>query len=196
MKSLILALFVIVIPAFSSTTSCPQGGPLSSVVGCQTFDSMLTSVSIAPLPASADDVPTVSVMPATSSFSELLVSPAQVSVSPVADTIPLSIPSSTDIFPAPSISQDIFIPPSSSFESLPTSTFTSGLSSSLVMGQVPLASVVLPSQFNVGLPVGVGLDPIGDALGAPEASSVAMIGSGLIFLSLVSTAVRKRKRRS
>jgi len=70
------------------------------------------------------------------------------------------------------------------------------------MGQVSLGSVFLPSQFNIGgLPLGVTpgslFDPIvGDALGAPEASSVAMIGSGLIFLSLVSTAVRKRKRAS
>lgn len=69
------------------------------------------------------------------------------------------------------------------------------------MGQVSLGSVILPSQFNIGLPIGIGVTPgslsdpiVGDALGAPEASSVAMIGSGLIFLSLVSTAVRKRKR--
>jgi hypothetical protein len=42
--------------------------------------------------------------------------------------------------------------------------------------------------------VSPGFDPIIGADPAPEASSVLMIGSGLIFLSLVSTAVRKKKR--
>jgi hypothetical protein len=70
------------------------------------------------------------------------------------------------------------------------------------MGQVSLGSVILPSQFIIGLPVGIGVtpgslfDPIVGDVGAPEASSVAMIGTGLIFLSLVSTAARKRKRAS
>src|ERR1700722_3237323 len=197
MKRLILG-FCIIIPAFSSNTSCPQGGQLSSIVGCQTFDAMLANVSSASLSSSSSDVPTVSLMPATSSFSELLVSPTQPSLAPAAESV-LSIPSSSNIFSAPSFSQDFFIPPSSSFESVPTTTFTSSLSNSLgTTGS--LGSVILPSQFNVSLPFGLGVspgaDPIGGSVGSPEAGSVLMIGSGLIFLSLVSTAIRKKKRLS
>jgi hypothetical protein len=201
MKSLIFGLCVIVIPAFSSTTSCPQGGQLSSVVGCQTFDMMLANVSSSSLASPSDEVPAISVMPSTSPFSELLVSPVASAVSPAVETFVPSIPPSS-MFSAPSVSQDIVIPPPSSFESLPTISFNSGLSNSLGMGQVSLGSVILPSQFNIGLPIGIGVtpgslfDPVTDALGAPEASSVAMIGAGLIFLSLLSTAARKKKRAS
>jgi hypothetical protein len=193
MKSLIFGLCVIVIPAFSSNTSCPQGGQLSLIVGCQTFDSMLANVSSSSLASPSYEVPAVSVMPGISPFSELLVSPVPSAVSPAA---------SSSIFSAPSFSPDIFIPPPSFFESLPAISFTTGLSNSLGMGQVSLGSVILPSQFIIGLPVGIGVtpgslfDPIVGDVGAPEASSVAMIGTGLIFLSLVSTAARKRKRAS
>jgi hypothetical protein len=201
MKNLIFGLCVVVVPAFSSNTSCPQGGQLSSIVGCQTFDSMLANVSSSSSLVSPE-VPAITVIPSTSTFSDLLVTPAPSTVSPAVDTVAPTI-SSSSMFSAPLFSQDIVIPPSTSFESLPTTSFTSGLSSSLGMGQVPLGSVILPSQFNVGLPIGIGVTPIGtsdpftgDALGTPEASSVAMIGAGLICLSLISTAARKRKRSS
>src|ERR1700722_3619678 len=188
MKSLILGLCVIVIPAFSSNTSCPQGGQLSSVVGCQVFDSMLANVSSTSL-SSSEEAPAVSVTPAASAFSELLVSPLQ---APTAGTVPSSAVS----FSAPSFSEDIVIPPSSSFQSIPTTTFTSSLGTSLATGG-SLGSIILPSQFNVSLPFGVGVSPgvnsIGNAdpSGVPEASSVAMIGAGLVILSL---AARKRQR--
>jgi hypothetical protein len=194
MKSLIFGFCVVVIPAFSSNTSCPQGGQLSSIVGCQTFDSMLTNVSSSSsLVSPSNEVPAISVMPGTSPFSDLLVSPAPSTVSPSADTSAPSLPSSS-MFSAPSFSQDIVIPPSSSFETLPTISLSSGLGSSLG-ASLPLGSVILPNQFNIGLPIGVGVTPsdpfTGAAFDSPEASSIAMIGAGLIFLSLTA---RKRKR--
>jgi hypothetical protein len=197
MKKIILGLCLVVVPAFSSTTSCPQGGLLSSVIGCQTFDAMLGSVSTASLASSTFEPPAVSVTPSASPFSELLVSPLQTSA-PAAASSPFSVPSSSSLFAAPSFSPEAFIP-STSFQSLPTISYTSNLGNS-IGGSVSLGSVILPSQFNVGLPFGFGVtpgnifDPVtSSAFVTPEASSVAMIGTGLLFLILVSARKRKKQ---
>jgi hypothetical protein len=72
------------------------------------------------------------------------------------------------------------------------------------MDQIPLSSLIFPTEFlnlSQGLAPGANsfnfLGPLVNSdPSVPETGSIAMIGSGLIFLSLVSTVSRWRKRLS
>jgi len=61
---------------------------------------------------------------------------------------------------------------------------------------VSLASSLIPSTYFESLFGGTQSSFVGDAdpVGAPETGSIAMIGSGLIFLGLFANSTRRRRR--
>lgn len=175
MKSLVFGLTLVIIPGFASNASCP-GSQYASLVGCQAFDSLLTSSGS--MPTSVDD----STNFAASLFTQPTTAPVVVpQETPVTSFSATSLPGYTS---APTVS---IVSPNSS------------LANELFSEQVPLSTLVVPTQFlnlNPGVPGSSSsvnfVDP--PNIGVPETGSIAMIGSGLIALSLVSTIVRRKRR--
>jgi hypothetical protein len=196
MKFIVLGLCLIVIPTFASTSSCPQT-QYSSLVGCQALDSLLASISTGSVATSADD---------TSNFAASLLSPESTS-QPVAVVPPSSaLPANTNplsllgnSFTASSLNPESLIGYNPSPQVSITSSDTS-LANQLVMDQVSLASLIVPTEF-LNLSQGLAQNPnsfnflsqSGDP-SVPEMGSIGMIGSGLIALSFAATMNRSRKR--
>ena len=197
MKFIVLGLCLTIIPAFATTSSCPQT-QYSSLVGCQAFDSLLASTSDSSVVTSVDD-PT--------NFAASLLAPA-----PTVQPLPVVPPSSSlststnplsllnNAYTITNISPAALISPSPSPQVSVASSSTS-LANQLLLDQVSLSSLVFPTVY---LNVSQGLTPSPNSFdfagpfsadpGVPETGSIAMIGSGLIFLSLVSMMGRKRNR--
>jgi hypothetical protein len=197
MKFIVLGLCFSVIPAFGTTSSCSQ--QYSSLVGCQAMDSLLASISDGSVVTTSQDsfnfaaslltpAPTIPVVPPASILSS---SPSPISLMEnTASTPSLSPDSLFGYNPYPQVSV-----------SVPNST---SLANQLVMDQIPLSSLIVPTEF-LNLSQGLASDPtsfnfFGTSFNAdpsvPETGSIAMIGSGLIFLSILSTVGRWRKRLS
>jgi hypothetical protein len=180
MKYIVLGLCLTVIPGFASTSSCPQE-QYSSLVGCQAFDSLLASISTGSVATTSDD-PT--------NFASSLFTPT-------------SQPVIVESLTAPTISSNSLLPGYSTVPQVSiTSPDTSSLANELMMAQVPLSSLVIPTGylnstqgFTLGSTGFTFTDPIGNSdPSVPETGSIAMIGSGLIVLSLVATTTRRRIR--
>ena len=209
MKFFVLGLCLAIIPAFATTSACPQ--MQSSMVGCATFDSMLTSM------AGSDSSDNVYV-PGSSDFAASLMSPAP-AIQPAAPQANVSQSNSTDalaLFQSAYSSQPVSMynpvaPPSSqslsslAFTASPTVYSTaspSSLASAFASGQISLAQLVMPTQYlySEGLiqaqsnpwdPIAP-FDPLDPDLASPETGSIVMIGSG--FPSLPKLARRRRAR--
>src|SRR5271170_7135472 len=102
MKSFTIGLCLVVMPAFASNASCPQSSLYSSLIGCQTFDSLFTSNSTASLTSSlVADVPLVS--PQTTQLlpgMSTVVVPTPQQVSPQINTVlPSSLTEETTLTP-------------------------------------------------------------------------------------------------
>ena len=195
MKFIVLGLCLSVIPAFGTTSSCST--QYSSLVGCQAMDSLLASISNGSVSTTADE---------TTNFAASLLAPAP-SIQPIvpASTYAVTLPESLmNTASTPSLSPDSLFgynPYPQVSVSVPSST---SLANQLVMDQIPLSSLIFPTEFlnlSQGLAPGANsfnfLGPLVNSdPSVPETGSIAMIGSGLIFLSLVSTVSRWRKRLS
>jgi hypothetical protein len=196
MKFIVLGLCLTVIPGFASTSSCPQE-QYSSLVGCQAFDSLLASIS--PGSVVSDD-PT--------NFASSLFTPEPTS-QPVVVVPPSSVMPSTN---ALSLLDESSTTPqlnaNSLLTSIPqvsiTSPDTSSLANELLMAQIPLSTLVVPTGYlneiqgnTLGSTSFSFTDPFVNSdppSSVPETGSIAMIGSGLVVLSLVATATRRRRR--
>jgi hypothetical protein len=196
MKFIVLGLCLTVIPGFASTSSCPQE-QYSSLVGCQAFDSLLASISTGSVATTSDD-PT--------NFASSLFTPESTS-QPVVVVPPSSVmPSINTLSLLDESSTTSQLNANSLLTSFPqvsiTSPSTSSLANELLMAQIPLSTLVIPTVYlneTQGITVGSTsfsfTDPFVDSdPSVPETGSIAMIGSGLVFLSLVATTTRRRRR--
>lgn len=173
MKKFVFGLCAFLIPAFGSNTACPQLTPSASGLGCSSVDSTFVSVSTSTISYSPD----LSVVSTeTPSYSSAMI-PALTYSSVVEPTI--------TVLPSEGTS-------SASLSAV--SVLTSG---SYPAGLLSSSPIALPSQFLESLLNGSSLSPTNSfspsAVGAPEASSVAMIGTGLLILSLAAASSRKRR---
>jgi LPXTG-motif cell wall-anchored protein len=182
----------------------------SSQVGCQAFDSQLTNLT-------TSDSSENTYVPGGSDFAASLLAPAPVAqtvVTPQPPVVQSNVANPNTIMQnAVSPYYPVAAPPSTqSLSSLAYSaspTIYSGPSSSTLAaefaaGQISLAMLFMPTQYLVsqGLMVAPssGSNPnnlfnsVDPDVVAPETGSIAMIGSGLIFLSLASMLSVKRKR--
>ena len=200
MKFIVLGLFVI-IPAFASTSSCPQT-QYSSQVGCQAMDSLLASISSGSVATSSDD---------TSNFAASLFTPESTSESVAVVPPSATIPASTDpislldnSYTASSLTSTVNAESLLGYNPSPQISVTepsTSLANELVMDQVSLSTVIVPTEFlnlSQGLVVNPSsynfVGPFDSDPGVPETGSIAMIGSGLMILSLVSTMNRRKRR--
>jgi hypothetical protein len=168
MKLIMLGLCSVVIPAFASTSSCPV---YSSSLGCPVMDANFLSVSAYTVSSSE------AVIPATS-----------VNEAALPDVSAIDFPtvnvSEADLASVPEIGSD----PMSSSIGQQVVYYASSLSSSVGLLEMPESLMDPP---------GMSLDNSVDTVDTitPETSSVAMIGSGLIALSLLANSTRKMRRR-
>jgi len=189
MKYIVLGLCLTVIPGFASTSSCPQE-QYSSLVGCQAFDSLLASISTGSVATTSDDA---------TNFASSLFTPQSTSLPVVV------VPSSTVMPTSTALSLlDESLPGYSSVPQVSITSPDTSLANELLMAQMPLSSLVVPTGYlneTQGITVGsttnftftdpsVSTDP-----SVPETSSVAMMGSGLVALSLVTTVARRRRQK-
>jgi|SRR5580698_10804738 hypothetical protein len=201
MKFIVPGLCFIIIPAFASTSSCPT--QYSSLIGCQAMDSLLASISSGSVATTSDE---------TSNFAASLFTPAatseSVAVVPPSTSLPASTNSLSLLDNSYTASSLTTLSPDSLFgyNPIPQVSITvpetsSSLANELMMGQVSLSSLIVPTEFlnlNQGLTSMPGYNFLGsvtsDDPSVPESGSIAMIGSGLIGLSFVAMVHRWKSR--
>jgi hypothetical protein len=167
------------------------------------MDSLLASISSGSVATSADT---------TSNFAASLFTPESTSQSVAVIPPSSTLPASTDAlslldnsYTASSLSPTVS--PDSLFGYNPTPQVSittpeiSSLANELVLDQVSLSSLLVPTEFlnySQGLASEPGYNFLGPLLNSdpsvPENGSIAMIGTGLIGLSLMSTVHRWRRR--
>ncbi len=206
MKVFVLGLCSFVVPAFATNAACPQITTVAQMLanfGCQTNDQNFTSVST----TVSTPAPVVTPIYTNTNPTNLA---ASLFSSPSLNASTLLSPSQVTQPPATVISPSTLFQPTVSTSSLSTLAFQSSsysnLSStvvaatygnlaipfqyleSLALGQNPTYSptyTVLTTNSSAASPL------TGDA---PETSSIAMIGSGLVLLSVFASLSRKRRK--
>jgi hypothetical protein len=204
MKKLLLGLSIAALPAFASNAACPQL-QATSLIGCQALDSMLTSLSgsslsggyVSPTVAPVTDLAASLMLP--TSVSQPVVVPAVVSAPTGYD--PLSILRNSALttvsslaFPQPTPVTTPTPIYSNQYYSAPQVSVVSAVTNSFGGSQISLSSLVMPYQY-LGLISPTFQSPtVGNFAGtAPETSSIAMMGAGLLLLGI---ARRKWLRRT